>query len=517
LPVVFLSAQDTGNNKKEKTENPDPVYVIRGIEFDITGRSRPFALISSGNFKEGERIKGKDNLDKYLALKKQLLINQQVLEDATIDYFIGESESDGALPVKLLVHVKDTWNLIVLPYPKYDSNEGFSITLKARDYNFLGTMSTLRVDLGYKNNNGEQSLNFLLNSDVPFEAAGLNWVLNFDHFFGYTFNEPLYYQNVTGLSLLLPWRNTTVTTGFNQYLTINEENTDEDIDIFDLGQRYYDVYGSTELFASWKLPFGVEIGGFGGLEYTPGVSGRINYPYGSMDEPRKAAASFTHSIGFGRVDWIGNYRKGLSASIGNSYNWYFDRGDSPLKVSLEAGISFYWIFSEFFSLSSRLNYRQWWHWSDKLGGYIPYYGAGDRVRGILDFDIRAYQVLSLNMDFPFRILRFRPSEWLNNEKFHIIDFEMHLSPFFDIAMLNGPYSKLKDEYNPYNGKTSFTVDDMINTTGFEVFVFPGFFRSLKIRASIGYNINRIKKAGKPFKWDFFSDWDEIFIGLDHAY
>jgi len=517
LPVVFLSAQETGNDINEKTEKPDSVYVIREIEFDVTGRSRPFALISSGKFKEGERIKGKDSLEKYLALKKQLLMNQQVLEEVAIEYFSGESESDGAIPVRLLVHVKDTWNFIVLPYPKYDSNEGFSITLKARDYNFLGTMSALRVDFGYKNDSGEQSVNFLLDSDVPFEAGGLNWVLNFDHIFGYTFNEPLYYQNVTGLSLLLPWRGTILTTGFNQYLTVNEENPIEDKDIFNLDDRYYGVYGSTEIFASWKVPLGVEMGGFGELEYTPGVSGRINYPFASMDEPRKTVTSFNHSIGFGRVDWIGNYRKGLSASIGNSYNWYFNRGDSPLKISLDAGIAFHWIFAEYFGFSSKLNYRQWWHWSDKLGGNIPYYGAGDMTRGVLNYDIRAYQILSLNMDFPFRILRFWPSEWFGNTKLHLIDFEMHLSPFFDIAMFKGPYSKIKDKIDPDNGQTGFSVDDMISTAGIEAIVFPGFFRSLKIRASIGYNLNKIKKDGVSLKWGFFPDWDEIFIGLDHYY
>ena len=517
LPIVFLPAQETGNKINEKTEKPDSVYVIREIEFDITGRSRPFALISSGNFKEGERIKGKDSLDKYLAQKKQLLMNQQVLEDVTIECFDGDRESDGAIPVRLLVHVKDTWNLIVLPYPKYDSNEGFSITLKARDYNFLGTMSALRVDLGYKNDGGEQSVNFSLDSDIPFYAANLHWVLNFDNYFDYAFNEPLYYQNVTGLSLLLPWHATVFSIGFNEYLTVNEKNSIEDKDIFNLDNRYYGVYASTELFVSWELPLGIEIGSFGELEYTPGVSGRINYPYSSMDEPRKAVASFSHSIGFGRVDWIGNYRKGLSASIGNSYSWFFDRGDSPLKISLDAGITFYWVFSKYLGVSSKLDYRQWWHWSDKLGGNIPYYNAGDMTRGLINDDIRADQILAFNLDLPIRILRFWPSEWASNQKFHILDFEMHLSPFTDFAIFSGPINKLKDKYNPYTEKTQFSIDDIINTAGIEVFVFPAFFRSMKIRASIGYNLNRIKQEGVSLAGGFFPEWDEIFIGLNHSY
>jgi len=507
--AALISAQEAEDTTIQASEQ---VYVIREIEFDVSGQSRPFALISSGNFKEGERIKGKDNLDKYLALKKQLLLNQQVLEEVSIEYFTGESESDGAIPVKLLVHVKDTWNLIVLPYPKYDSNEGFSITLKARDYNFLGTMSALRADLGYKNNNGEQSVVFSLDSDIPFYAANLNWILNFDHSFGYTFNEPLYYQNVTGLSLLLPLRDTIFTVGFNQYITVNEENTVEDIDIFNLGTRYYGVYGSTELFLFWKLPLGIEAGDFGEIEYKPGVSGKINYPYSSMDDPRKFLTTFNHSIGFGRIDWIGNYRKGLSASISNFYNWYFDRSDAPLRIGLNAEAVFHWVFSKYLGVSSKFSYRQWWHWSDKYEDYIPYYNAGDMTRGIINDDIRAYQILTFSLDLPVRILRFWPSEWANNKKLHLFDFEMHLSPFTDFAIFSGPYNKIKNPNDPCAEKTQFIIDDIINTAGIELFVFPGFFRSLKIRASIGYNLNRIRQEG----WSL-SKWDEIFIGLDHFY
>jgi len=125
--------------------------------------------------------------------------------------------------------------------------------------------------------------------------------------------------------------------------------------------------------------------------------------------------------------------------------------------------------------------------------------------------------LTFSLDLPIRILRFWPSEWANNRKFHIIDFEMHLSPFTDFAIFSGPYNKLKDKYNPYAEKTHFSIDDMINTVGIEVFVFPAFFRSLKIRASIGYNINRIKQEGVSLTGGFFPECDEIFIGLDHSY
>ena len=511
------AAQETVQTEYEPAppvESEDPVYVIREMEFDTDGRTRAFALIYNGEFKEGERIKGKEELDKYLALKTQLLMNQRVLEEVSIEYSLGWREEDGALPVKLIVHVKDTWNFVILPYPQYDSNDGLKITLKSRDYNFLGTMSALRVDLGYSQKNDEKAVNFSIDSDIPFQAFGLNWIFNFDHFFEYTFNEPLYYQNVTGLSLDFPWQLTTFTVGFNQYLTFNEKNSDDNIDIYGLEDRFYGPYGSTGLFASWKIPFDFEIGDFGELAYTPSLSGRINYPYAKMDEPRKPLASLSHSIGFGRVNWIGNFRKGLSASVGNAFNWYFDRSDAPLQITMDAGTSIYWVFSKYLGVTSRIKYRRWWQWSDRFGGWLPYYSAGDLLRGVLDDDLRAEYMFSLNLDFPFRLLRFWPSEWFSNPKLHLFDFEMHVSPFTDLALLKGPYSELNDDYSK---GTTFSLGDMINTAGLEVIVFPGFFRSFYIRGSVGYNLKKIRDEGLALKWGFFPDWNEIYIGVDHYY
>jgi outer membrane protein assembly factor BamA len=507
LHVVLISAQ----------EEIEEVFIIREIEFDIDGRTRPFALLINGEFREGERIKGRQNLDRYLERKRQILINMQVLEEVWIEYFTGESEEDGALPVSLLIHVKDSKNTVFIPYPKYDSNDGFSITLKARDYNFFGTMSPLKADLGYNQKDGENTVNFSFESAVPFQAASLNWTLVFDHFLSYTFEKPLYYQNVTGLSLALPWHITAFRVGFNQYLTVNEENSDETREIYGLDERYHGPYGSTELFAAWQIPLGLEVGDYGKLAYTPGVSGRVNYPYGTMDEPRKPVSTLSHSLGFGMINWMGNYRKGLSASIGNSFSWYFDRIDAPLKIALDGNTQYFHQFSKYLGFSSRLLYRQWWQYSERLDDFIPYYSAGDSARGILNEDIRAYQILSLNLDLPIRALRFWPSEWFNSPKLRFFDFEMHLSPFSDLVLFKGPYSKLKDKDNPASAVTGFSIDDMINTAGIEVIVFPASFRSLKIRASVGNNIKKIKNDGLSFIGGVIPKWDEIFIGLDHFY
>jgi hypothetical protein len=515
-------------------DDSQTVYVIRNMDFDVDGRSRPFALIYNGELKEGERIQGKAELEKYIADKTQLLINERVIEEVYIDYTLGSPEDDGAVPVSLLVHVRDTWNVIALPYPKYDSNDGFSLTLKARDYNFLGTMSALRIDLGYRRYDedvdtdgdganddtvAKNRFNLEIDSDTPFRAAGLDWNLNFDHIFYFTVDEPVYYQNVTGLSVELPFRTTTFTFGFNQYLVFNEEVSDENKDLYGLDDQLNGPYGGSEVFTSWKIPVGVKIGNFGDLNYTPRVSGRINYRPGGMADPWKPVASLSHSLGFGRVDWIGNYRKGIEASVGNGYSYYIDRSDAPWAINVNAGGTVHWPFSKLIGVSARLQYRQRWQPSDRADGDdIPYYGAGDVLRGVVNNKLRANYMLSLNLDIPFRLVRFYPSEWFNYEPLHLFDFEMHISPFVDMALAEGPYYDYNSSGLSEDG-ISFSLDDMIMTGGFEIIVFPAYFRSLYLRASVGYNISYLKDKNKTpdLKWGVFPQWHEIYIGIGHHY
>ncbi|MDR2619219.1 MAG: hypothetical protein LBC62_10150 [Treponema sp.] len=495
----FLFAQDAAPSPEDADSRT--VYVIRSMDFDSEGRSRPFAIIYNGEFREGERLEGEGALERYITRKTQLLMNQRVLEEVSIEYTLGSPEADGAVPVNLLIRTKDTWNIIALPYPQYDSNEGLKIIIKARDYNFFGTMSALRVDLGYhRDNDDNNSFNFEIDSDIPFYAAGLNWSVNFDHIFEYTVGDPLYYKNVTGVSIELPVSLSTATLGINQYLIINESNSEQNQKDYNLGPRMDGPYAASELFASWRIPLGIEVGEFGNLAYTPKLSGKIAYKKGGVDEPRRPVTSLSQTVGFGRINWIGNYRKGLEANLSNSNNFFFD--PKGWSVSAGAAAVFHWPFTKFIGVSTRLEYQ---HWFNDIN-----YSAGTYLRGVLNADLHAEYMLTLNLDFPFRLLRFYPSEWFNNRKLHFFDFEMHLSPFMDIAMLKGPYNDTGIRDNEYDGN-SFSLNDVQYAGGFEIIVFPAFMRSLYLRASVGYDINKIRKTGDIPKWN------EIFIGIGHHY
>ena len=498
--AMTVRAQDSGFDNSPPADESQLVYVIRNMDFDIKGRSRPFALIYHGDFKEGERIQGKANLDRYMTRKTRMLMNQRVLEEVSMEYTLGEAEEDGALPVNILIHVKDTWNIIGLPYPQYDSNDGFKFTLKLRDYNFLGTMSPLRLDFSYQNDTDHRnSFGIMLDSDTPFRAAGLTWNLNFDHELGYTFGEPLFYQNTTGLSVELPVESTIATIGFNEYIIVNESNSEHDIDKYQLEDDYFNgAYAATELFSAFKIPLPLEVWDYGTLSYTPRLAGKIAYRKGGVDEPRRPLITLSQTLGFGRVNWIDNFRQGLEASVENGNNFYTAPYD--WYIDINANAAYYHYFNKFFGFSTRLQYRQ------RINDI--FYNAAEPLRGIMNNQIRAEYMLSLNMDFPFRILRFYPSELFNKPKLHFFDFELHLSPFFDFALAEGYYKKVgSDLYEDNN----FSFSDGFYSGGAELIIFPAFMRSLYLRFSLGYNIKKIVEDHRVPKWD------EIFIGMGHHY
>jgi hypothetical protein len=500
--IVLFGTKPVNAEETMETDESQYVFYIRTIDFDIKGQTRPFALRQKGEFKEGEVLVGKVRLEQYIVRKTQMLINQRSLATASIEYTVGESDDDGRIPVDLVIHTVDTWNMIILPRPLYDSNSGFDITLKARDYNFLGTMNPLRIDLGYQYNDADEtkttyqkhSFNFLIDSDTPFTAFGYLWNVNFDNAFSYTQEEPLYYKNTTGISMDLPYKKTTFTFGFEEGTVVNETNSEEDQVQYGLGDYFADVwYLYSQLYAQWKIPTGLGFKRTGYLTYIPRLEGRINYrPGGELDQPRRGPSStFSHSFGFDRIDWVENenFRKGASIYIENTntYNFYADDWNNSVAFIAIGHLRL----SKLFGISGRFRYKQWFDDYDTT--------AGDMLRGIRDRNIKTDTMFSLNLDFPFRLLRFLPSELFNTRKLRLFNFELHVVPVYDMALAKNFLHNEKYEWY-FSG-------------GLEAIVFPLSWRSLYLRVSMTWNLQAWVKTGTLPG----GDNREIFIGIGHHY
>jgi len=494
----------------------DLIFIINSFNYNVIGRTLPFVLNNKTEFKKGEEITGKTNLIKFIKDKGQLLTNERVLKDnVKIEYTIGDVTEDGKYPVDMEIYVEDTWNIIALPYPKYRTNYGFELTIKARDYNFLGTMQALRVDLGYKydEENNQSFFSLMVDSGMPFQAFGLNWLFDFDNFFDYRPDVEdalqFYYKNKTAISLDIPIKRTTLNLLFSESFIFNEENDDSDKDIFDDFEEFQEgLYLSSRPSISWKIPTGLEIGEYGELTYTPSIFAVFNHklqPWPLQNNKKGPLLSFNHTLFFGRINWKDNFREGVNVQINNSYsyNFYYPEIDmKPWKYDYSIETKAFFIFiKDIFGFSARLSHRHWINSNSEYSGYEYsgdlLRGVDDKLRAIDDKGINVELMLSLNLDIHIRALKINAYDWFPNNKFlRSLGFDLHINPVVDCAFFKRP---LKDAL--------FDPENFLLGAGFETIIYPHQFRSLFFRISTCWDFTDVSRR-TPI---------ELFLGMEHHY
>jgi hypothetical protein len=196
-----------------------------------------------------------------------------------------------------------------------------------------------------------------------------------------------------------------LTFGLYQGFYLNDENGDEYKDEY--GDRLKGWYWSNWFSTKWKIPTGIDVYGLGELNYIPRGTIKKRYlPGGEYIGPERKGPTVEigHELEFGRIDWIGNFRRGVAASIDNDneYNLYTASWDKSISAKL-AG---YAPLTSFLGISSRISTAVYFD--------EPNTSAGDSLRGILDDDVDADAYLYLNLDIPVRVIRFMPYEWFGS-------------------------------------------------------------------------------------------------------
>jgi hypothetical protein len=492
------------------------VYYIRNVEYAIEGKTKPFALSIAAGIRQGEEIAGGARLGAYIEERKHAILNNRQIESAAVEYTVGEKDAAGKYPVDILVKTADTNNVVVLPYPKFSSSSGTKLELRLRDYNFLGTLSEFKVNLGYaRDAEGEHYANAALSFDLPFRFFGLLWRFGFDNEFSRRIDnadKPVYFNNVSSLSVDIPVNRTTLAFGFEENLTLEKEELFDydgekspfaylapgERDVIDYHEHFESYLKSTP-FAAWTIPLGVQVFSFGELTYKSIAGIAFMYwPFGESDYSEYSGyyngqfGIFSHSIGFSRINWRGNVQSGFSFNAEQNNEFDFDEGRKNRHDVSVTGIG-HIPFADFGGFSFRARYQR------VLFTETRYLAIGGPLRGIPDKSLvkpernrTASGLAFVNLDLPFRIFQFKPSEWGTGRRVSTFDVEFYLSPFIDIAFFNAPASEYENGGNEW-----------LAAGGVELKIFPLAFRSFFLRVSAGF--------------DFRGDDYEVYIGLGNHY
>lgn len=471
LFFVFPVAAQEDTTPDSEQMNPGPTYVITEVDYEIDGRTRVWALREVVELERGQSFGSVEELEEHLSRQHQNLINQRQLQSAQVVYEIVFS-TELQREVRVTVQAEDTWNIIVLPYFKYDSNDGLLLSLRGRDYNFFGTLQTLAVDLDYLRTVEETNeWTVAAEFSLPFNMLQRRWTLDFQEEFVLE-NEDIDFSTSVGISYDFDfWRNPWQV-GFEQGYRLLTAGDEPD-----------DYYLTNTIFLNGDVGTPIPAGSMGFFRYRPETSVYVNYAFDETltDDRRGPFFTFDHSLGAGGFDWLGNFRNGMELSVANENDYSFYQYDWQTKFTATAKG---WLAADPFGLSARGT-------SFLYVDGIPEDqddGAKD-IRGVLDNKMTGDLGLFLNTDAALKVWTLEPL------------FEMQWSLFFDLAMVT----------NTANG---FDADeDLRYGAGIEVIGFPLFARSLYLRGSLGFDIKEIRDGAS------WTDGNsrEIFIGLGHFY
>lgn len=112
---------------------------VRSYSFNIDGKTREDVFRRMVQPKEVEVFESEEELETALAKKLQKILNTRlVLADYTSYSYSIDGDS-----VDVEFDITDAKSFLVLPYPKYDSNDGLSLGLRCYEKNLMGTHASV--------------------------------------------------------------------------------------------------------------------------------------------------------------------------------------------------------------------------------------------------------------------------------------------------------------------------------------------------------------------------------------
>ncbi len=494
-------------------------FKISQVIYEIDGITKEYALKDAVPISTEKIFASHEELDTYLDDIRQQLSNERNLASSQVSVEYPEEDAEDSenaiTSVKVRVLTHDSKHFLAMAYPKYSSNDGAFLKAKIKDTNFLGTMSDLEggfnvglkagdEELGEDPDEYDKIIGFELsyNYPFPFQAVNLTWTNDFSVKYTFWETKPEY-SLFTGLTLEIPFSNFSIVLEGKQGAV---RNTD------------YEKYKDETYFVEYgrlSIPVAVaDIQNWGKVIWRP--YSKITYNWDS-DGIRKRNEDLSsplirtgYRIETGRVNWIGNFRDGLTLDFDQNigYNDQTDEYLPQIKGGVEAFKAFKHagINARFFAMA-QINGKE------EVGQYLRGIKDGQRFNKNLSLypkkSLKVKNALALNLDLPIHIFT---SDWKMFDWMKIFNFELQVSPFFDAALTS----------NEATGKL-FSPKDGWYAGGIEFLVFPQKWRSIVMRASCGFDLGKLilDKASDSYydeSWrSTFASSHELYIGLGLHY
>jgi len=486
LPCI-LCAQTTGGEVKPV------VYIIRSVDFDVKGQTIPFVLrqkIEQDGVFVGREFPTKESLEAFIEEKRIVLANNRVLESVESSYTTTE-EAEGIVGVSVVYTVVDTWNIMAFPIPEYSSDDGFELYIKAKDYNFLGSMESLTLNVSYVyDERGDQSFALYTAFDYPFKALGLEWSLGVTEDFEVWFAEGMAASTTSAsLTLNIPDLGFPASVSLSQGFHYNEDEltTGESDPLF----------LSNNLSFNASIPTDLTLGALGPISY--GFSAALEgnwWPGGTLEVDGRQGLSLTHSdsLSSGRIDWVGNTRTGQSVAVSSTQRIHMDSSSLTWDVSLT-----YQLFLPFWEGRAGLASRAVALLRPDTRAGNPIDSVDDYLRGVRDGRVNCEAALIANIAAPVKLFDFPTHVFIKKDW---LDFELQAQPFVDLALAVPDWSSLRP-----------TEDWIWAAGGLELLVFPKRFRSIIVRTGAGWDLLSVlstKSLTEPSPRDGSSPYEIYF-------
>lgn len=150
-------------------------FVLVEIEYSSPGLVRHDALDAFFGVEPGRAFADVAALENWIAELERAARNDRRFDPATRFRWepLGEVEAGVAVPFRLVGEIEMSWNALAVPFPKYSDDTGFVLALRYKDFNFLGSLQTLSVDLDLYGSDGRT--NAVVEGSLPFDLPSSTW------------------------------------------------------------------------------------------------------------------------------------------------------------------------------------------------------------------------------------------------------------------------------------------------------------------------------------------------------